>query len=89
VHETPCSTGPSPPGPAAGAVAVGTCVDGGMAGEEVTVPLVDGVPPTVITVGALTYLLAGSSTPVAGSRWRYTVVRPGDGYVVDGDDVRP
>jgi hypothetical protein len=78
-------TGLPRPSPAAcDGVAVVLRVDGAMAGAEVTVPATDGVPPTVITVSGLTYVQSVQSTPVAGRPWRYTVVRPNDGYVVDG-----
>jgi hypothetical protein len=83
--ESPPTDLPRPsPVAAADDVAVVLCADGAMAGEEVPVPATDGVPPSVITVGGLTYLQAVQSRPVAGRPWRYTVARPNDRYVVDG-----
>ena len=66
------------------AVATGLCVDGPMAGDEVTVPLVDGEPPTVIDVNGSTYMLAVQPTPADRRPWRYTVVRLGDLIDPDG-----
>lgn len=65
---------------------VALCVDGPMAGSEVTVPLGrHAYPPDVIDVDGHGYLLAVQSRPVTGRPWRYTVIRPGDPWVIDGE----
>lgn len=64
---------------------VALCVDGPMVGSEVTVTLGrHAFPPDVIDVDGHGYLLAVQARPVTGRPWRYTVIRPGDLWVIDG-----
>ena len=61
------------------------CVDGPMAGEELTVRLDgDGLPPSVIDVAGHGYLLMVQPRPVIERPWQYTVIRQGDLWLVDG-----
>jgi len=56
-----------------------------MAGSQVTVALGrHAYPPDEIDVDGHGYLLAVQSRPVTGRPWRYTVIRPGDLWVIDG-----
>ena len=66
------------------------CVDGPMAGTEVRVSLdADGEPAAVVDVGGRAYALAMQDRPVTGRPWRYSVVRDGDLYVIDGGASTP
>ena len=72
------------------AAVTGLCADGPMAGTEVRVEVDgDGEPSAVIAVDGHTYVLAMQSSPVIGRPWRYTVVRDGDLYVIDGGAPTP
>lgn len=84
-HSCRVSPDDEPVGPA-----TGMCVDGPMAGTEVRVSLdADGEPAAVVDVGGRAYALAMQDRPVTGRPWRYSVVRDGDLYVIDGGASTP
>lgn len=77
-------------GPASPETVTGLCIDGPMAGTEMPVPLEDdGDPVAVVDVDGHTYVLAVQGRPVAGRPWRYSVVRDGNLYVIDGGGSTP